>query len=92
MKHNDTNRNKVRKLIRDYDGPIALPPKGGQPEVMKAKLLNWWDGLEKRFEEKRQAQADANATLREQCDYGKDGKVLPGISGHVKKRRTGKGR
>jgi hypothetical protein len=87
LKNTEANRGRVRKLNKQFEGPITLPGKGGQPKVSKEKLLSWWNGLEERFRESEQKQADTQATIQVQHDYGRDGTVLPDISGHVQKRR-----
>jgi hypothetical protein len=91
LKNNGVNQSRVRQLNELYGGPIVLPGKGGQPKVSKDRLLPWWNKLEERFQELEQKQADTQATLQAQHSYGRDGQVLPAISGHVKKRRRKKG-
>jgi len=56
-------------------------------KLIKAKLRSWWEGLEQRFRELEQKQADRQATVADQYSYAKDGTVVPGIAGGVKKRR-----
>src|SRR5690348_131254 len=36
-------RELVRRFNHDYNGPIVMPGKGGQPRVEKTRLLAWWD-------------------------------------------------
>lgn len=38
-------RRKIGKMNREFDGPIIMPSRGGQPRVMKSKLLKWWSSL-----------------------------------------------
>ena len=90
MKNNDENRRRVRDLNDRYEGPIIPPEQGGQPKVNKAKLLQWWEDLERQFAAKTQKDIDKQATGDEQYSYGKDGKVVPDIGGHVKKGRRRK--
>ncbi len=87
MKNNPENRRRVRDANKQYQGPITLPKKGGQPKVSQDRLLSWWNELEVRFRESKQRQADSAATVKSRYDHGKDGQVLPEIAGHVKKRR-----
>jgi hypothetical protein len=87
LKNNSEKHRRVRQLNEQYDGPIILGGKGSQPRVSKDKLLHWWNGLEERFRESEQKQADTEATLQAQHNFGRDGTVLPDISGHVKNRR-----
>jgi hypothetical protein len=87
LRNTGENQRRVREMNKMFDGPIILPKKGGQPKVSKDKLLTWWNGLEELFQESEKKQADTQATLQVQHDYGRDGKVLPDIIGHVKKRR-----
>jgi len=82
------NKRRVRDANLLFDGPIIPPSKGSQPRVNKAKLLEWWNGLEDRFREIKQNQVDKQATVQEQYKYAKDGTVAPGIAGHVRKRRA----
>jgi hypothetical protein len=90
MKNHDENRRRVRELNDQYQGPIIRPSRGGQPKVDKDKLLQWWAGLEQRFREAEQKDADTRATVKERHSYGKAGEFVPGIEGHVKKRRRPK--
>jgi hypothetical protein len=87
QKNNSENQRRVRQLNERYDGPIIAGGKGSQPRVSKDKLLHWWNGLEERFMESEQKQADTEATLQARHQYGRDGTVLPDISGHVQNRR-----
>jgi hypothetical protein len=87
MENNSENQRRARDLNAKYEGPITLPGRGDQPRVNRDKLLTWWNGLEERFQEIKQKQIDTQATIQDQHDYGRDGKVLPDIAGHVKKRR-----
>ena len=87
QKNDEEKRNRIRRLNDMHDGPIIFPGKGAQPTVDKAKLVAWWNGLERRFRELEQQQADRQATVADQVNYGAAGIVVPGISGGVKKRR-----
>jgi hypothetical protein len=89
-KNHRRERDRVRRLNIMTDGPIKLPGQGGQPTVDRDKLLAWWNDLEKHFQESEQKQVDTHATLQVQHNHGREGTVLPGIAGQVKKRR-GKG-
>jgi hypothetical protein len=91
MANNKTSRTAVKKLNRTYAGPIVTPKQGAQPKADKAKLLEWWNGLEQQFLDEQQRKSDAEATVAEQHPYGKDGIVVPGISGRVKRRRGSTG-
>jgi hypothetical protein len=87
MRNNAENRRRVREANAKFAGPIALPTKGGQPKACKERLLEWWNNLEKQFDEQEQNALDEQATLAASYSYGKDETVLPDISGHVLKRR-----
>jgi hypothetical protein len=89
LKNNEENRRRVRELTERYQGPIILPARGGQPKVNKAKLLEWWNGLEIRWKTGGEGR-NAEATTQDQYAYGKSGEVVPEISGHVKKKRRTK--
>jgi hypothetical protein len=87
---NKKERMQVRKLHEFHPGPIKMPGQGGQPKVEKSKLLEWWDGLEKRFWESEQKERDTTATVDSQHSYGRTGTVAPEIAGEVKKRERGR--
>jgi hypothetical protein len=81
------HQRRVRDANKRFDGTIILPAKGGQPEVSKDCLLSWWNSLEDRFRELRQLQIDRGATVAPSFSFGRDATIVPGISGHVRKRR-----
>jgi hypothetical protein len=84
---NDTERRRcVRELNSRYDGPIKFLGQGSQPKVNRDKLLAWWNRLECVWETQGGGN-NANASVEGQYDYGRDGVVIPDISGHVQKRR-----
>lgn len=84
---NKEDRSRIKALNDRYAGPIISPKQGAQPKVEKAKLLVWWNGLEKQFQESQQQRSDAEATVAAQHPYGRGGTVVPGIVGGVRKRR-----
>lgn len=87
--NNAEMRRKVTRLNKQYDGPIVIPSgQGGQPKVERSKLINWWNGLEHRFQETEQRQRNRKATVSAVHNYGRNGQVVPDISGAVKKRRS----
>jgi hypothetical protein len=86
MKNTEVNRGRVRGANERFEGPINIPKQGGQPKANKAKLLEWWNGLEMRWEAGGAGQITA-ATLENRHNYGRDGEVVPDIGGHTKKRR-----
>ena len=83
----EEKRRYVRQANAKYEGPIILPSRGGQPFVEREKLLTWWNELEKRVAEAEQKRVNTRATLQDQHNHGRDGTVLPGISGHIQRRR-----
>jgi hypothetical protein len=87
FKNNREDKQKVSRLNKSYSGPIEIPGQGKQPFVDKAKLLEWWAGLETKVREDSERQRNAQATASNQHDFGRDGKVTPDISGGIKKRR-----
>jgi hypothetical protein len=91
LKNNDGNRRNVRDLNERYQGPIIPPPQGGQPRANKTKLLEWWNGLEIRWETEGSG-LNTEATIEARHAYGKTGEVVPHIEGYVKKKRRTKGR
>jgi hypothetical protein len=89
LDNNDDNRNKVRGLHGLHDSPITLGSKGCQPKVNKAKLIEWWNSLERRFQEVAERDRNREATVAADHNYGRDGVVVPEITGSVNRRRTG---
>jgi len=87
LKNDEEKRDRIRRLNTMHGGPIIFQGRGAQPTVDKVKLVAWWNGLEDRLRELEQQQADRQATVADQVNYGKDGTVVPGIAGGVKKRR-----
>ena len=90
LKNTAEMQNKVRSLNKSHDGPIVLPRKGSQPKVERSVLLEWWNGLQDRFEVIRGRESDAAATTQNQHAHGKSGIVVPDIGGSIKKRRSDK--
>ncbi len=58
LKNNDTDKNKVLSLNKRYQGPIPKVGRGGKPRVEKGKLLDWWNGLEEKFQASDAARKD----------------------------------
>lgn len=89
MKNNAESKSRVRRLndSEQHPGPILVSGQGKQPRVGKGKLLEWWKGLEDRFEQSSAKQADEAATVEGRYSHGRDGVVVPGIAGAVKKGR-----
>jgi hypothetical protein len=87
LKNNTESKNRVRRMNVQHPGPIPVSGQGKQPRVEKGKLLEWWNGLEDRFEESSAKQADEAATVEGRYSHGRDGVVVPGIAGAVKKGR-----
>jgi hypothetical protein len=55
--------------------------------VVRGKLLEWWNDLERWFQEREGRDADAQATVAERHAYGRDGEVVPEIGGHTKRAK-----
>lgn len=87
MRNNDEDKRKVERLNETYNGPIMKPGQGKQPIVDKVKLLEWWNNLEKLVESQMEQARDARLTVQNTHSYGREGEVVPEISGQVKKRR-----
>jgi hypothetical protein len=49
-------RRLVRRLVRDYKGPVALPTRGRQPRTERARLLAWWHQIDAIIQEACQEQ------------------------------------
>ncbi len=86
-KNNETERNLLRRLNADHEGPIIFQGQGKQPFCDKTSLLAWWAGLEDRFRELQDRQRDRQTTVADQYSYGEAGVVVPEIEGSVKRRR-----
>jgi hypothetical protein len=87
MRNNTEDKQKVERLNESYDGPIKKPGQGKQPFADKVKLLEWWNGLEKLVESQADRARDARLNVQDTHAYGRNGEVVPEISGQVKKRR-----
>ena len=87
MRNNDEDKRKVERLNETYNGPIMKPGQGKQPIADKVKLLEWWNNLEKLVESQMDQARDARLTVQDTHAYGREGEVVPEISGQVKKRR-----
>jgi hypothetical protein len=81
------DRRRVGRLNKLSDGPIGTRGKGSSPEVYQDALIEWWNSLAERLQELEDRRRDEKATVQDTFDYGRDGKVVPGINGEVKKGR-----
>lgn len=88
MRNNDEDRQKVDRLNEKYNGPIIKQGQGTQPFADKGKLLEWWNGLEKMVQSKANRARDTKETVKGTHAYGREGEVVPEISGSVKRRRS----
>jgi hypothetical protein len=86
LDNNDLNRDRVKRMNDLYRGPIILPDQGGQPKVNKAKLIEWWNGLEILWMTQANPEG-AQASAANRHNFGKTGEAVPEIGGGVKKRR-----
>src|SRR5262249_54580645 len=90
-KNNKSTRRSVKRLNESYGGPIKCAGQGTRPLVNKNELLPWWNRLDQLHEEQQQEQkqerANIKTTVEEQHNYGRDGKVVPNLAGHMKKKR-----
>ena len=87
MRNNPEDKQKVERLNETYNGPIMKPGQGKQPIADKVKLLEWWNNLDKLVESQMDRARDARLTVQDTHAYGREGEVVPEISGQVKKRR-----
>jgi hypothetical protein len=83
----EKERRRVRRLNDECDGPLNFEGQGSGPKVDKVKLMEWWNGLEDRWEELQRRKADQRETVKEQYEYGKNATVVPNVSGQVKRRK-----
>jgi hypothetical protein len=89
QKNNDENKRFVASMNEQYDGPIKLPGRGGQPKVEKTKLIEWWNHLETLWATQGQGR-NTETTVDSNYQFGKRETVFPEINGHVKKRQSKK--
>jgi len=87
----EERRRRLAYLNQRYGGPIQTGRKGGQPRVDLAELLSWWNGLADQVQHAIDRERDAAATLLDQHNYGRAGRVAPSIAGSIKSRRQKKG-
>jgi hypothetical protein len=87
MKNNEAERRKVSRTNKEMGGPIIVPGRGSQPKVDRARLIEWWNGLEMRWQALDNQTQGARLEAEAQHNYGREGVVVPGIGGQVKKRR-----
>ena len=92
--NNSNEQRRVREAHARFPGPIIMPAQGGQPKVVKADLLVWWNGLEECYRdevaERDSLLTDRSATVENQFDLGcgdHTETVVPEIDGRVKRRR-----
>jgi hypothetical protein len=83
----ELERKRIVRLNGSFKGPLIVEGPGSPPKVDGKELVEWWNGLESDWEERKQHEADARETAAEQYPHGRDGTVAPEISGHVKKRK-----
>ncbi|MDZ4784055.1 MAG: hypothetical protein SGJ19_27720 [Planctomycetia bacterium] len=88
VKQPNENKELVRKLNSEFEGPIKLGGRGSRPSVVKQGLVQWWNTLESRMAELDAKKQNKGATLSAQYKHGRDGEVMaPEIRGSVKKGR-----
>ncbi|MEM9828221.1 MAG: hypothetical protein AAF958_16645 [Planctomycetota bacterium] len=87
-------RSRIRHLNDKYEGPLIVPGRGSKPKAEREKLIAWWNHLEHLWMESARRSADRDATTEKTHAHGRDGVVVPEISGSEKKRKqkVGKGR
>jgi len=88
----EERRRRLAYLNQRYSGPIQTGGKGGQPRVDLAELLDWWNALTSQVQHAIDRERDTAATLLDQHNYGRTGRVAPGIVGSIKARRQREGR
>lgn len=88
LTYSSEDRERVRYANDQYNGPILFPGQGAQPKVNKAKVVEWWNGLEAQWSVGDSRARDSKPTVAAQHNYGKGGVVVPGIAGGVKRRRA----
>ncbi|MBN2290918.1 MAG: hypothetical protein JXM70_00750 [Pirellulales bacterium] len=81
---------RIKSLHERYPSPIVFGGVGMSPRVEQLKLIEWWNSLEKRWEEIKQKKLDKDASVAESYQYGRDETVVPDIQGHVIRKRGSK--
>jgi hypothetical protein len=80
----------LRRLKKaDPDCPIRTI-QGGKPTVEREALISWWNRKWIDAKEATNQRLGREAVTKEGHAYGRDGRVIPGISGHEKHRRKKK--
>ena len=87
----EERRRRLAYLNQRYGGPIQSGGKGSQPRVDLTELLGWWNSLADQVQHAIDRERDAAATLLDQHNFGRTGRVAPSIAGGIKMRRQKKG-
>jgi hypothetical protein len=95
LRNIERTRALIRKLNTEHGGPIVLPEgRGKQPQVDNYLLLEWWSPLQEHYDrrvaEAEQESESAKCTVVDTHTFSRTGKVVPGIHGYVKPRKTPK--
>jgi hypothetical protein len=92
-----SERERLRTLNSDHDGPIVFMGQGVHPRCDKKDLAVWWRRLFDMFRESQERQAELHSrkrdeaeTVKESHSYGRDGTAFSGIGGGEKRRRQKK--
>jgi hypothetical protein len=84
--HPTNDKDTLKRLARRADSPIQTK-RGSPPMVEREALIKWWNALTLETQESENQRLGREASVSTSYRYGRDGTVLPEISGHEKKRR-----
>ena len=87
LKNNNEKWGELVRLNDAHGGPIIRGGQGQKPTCEKQKLIDWWNKLEDILAQQQARERDKKATVDARHSYGRDGDVVPGIHGGIKKRR-----
>jgi len=86
-KNNVSERQLIKRLNDDYEGPIRIAGRGAQPKAEKQMLIEWWNHLEILFQDKAGQLEGASLNAKAHYRYGRSGVAAPEIGGGHKVRR-----
>jgi len=89
QRNDDTSVKRIKRLA-DMVGDCPISYGGKTVLVERDKLIEWWNSIESRLEELNNRRRDVEETTKQSHSHGRDGEVVPGIAGSVKKRRQRK--
>lgn len=95
MEDTSKHRGQIKKLNEEFNGPITFPGRGCQPEVFEVHLRAWHLFVGEEYRRKQKAEEeitrdrDVAATVADRHNFGRNGEVVPGVNGSVRRLRKG---